>query len=254
MGCRWLNPYPARQYHSPYLGMGNNPIIRIDPDGGADCPEGNCADNPIVLDEVVITAPSAKNNFDYSGMPDYMRYPSLDMTWTSSFKGSLSAYNRKFGTDFGSGNPGNAKTQYDYRFGYKPAYDQMVSDIHASTAEAGEYFLYIMPTPLAGSTTIFKGVPLLSKGAKLGYKNLDETIIVVMNGVNKLIHREKGALINFIYTKSYKSLPRAIRKMVYPLQRMLLRERNIYRNYLSPRLPGQIDKAYKNIKNISKFF
>ncbi len=33
---RWLTPDPAGQHFSPYLGMGNNPISRIDPDGGTD--------------------------------------------------------------------------------------------------------------------------------------------------------------------------------------------------------------------------
>jgi len=31
---RWLTTDPAGQYHSPYMGMGNNPISRVDPDGG----------------------------------------------------------------------------------------------------------------------------------------------------------------------------------------------------------------------------
>ncbi|WP_291286865.1 RHS repeat-associated core domain-containing protein [Flavobacterium sp.] len=31
---RWLSPDPMGQYSSPYLGMGNNPISSIDPDGG----------------------------------------------------------------------------------------------------------------------------------------------------------------------------------------------------------------------------
>jgi RHS repeat-associated protein len=36
---RWLIPDPYRQYWSPYLAMGNNPINRVDPDGGCDeCP------------------------------------------------------------------------------------------------------------------------------------------------------------------------------------------------------------------------
>jgi|GEM_PF-1552515 len=33
---RWLGPDPNGQYSSPYLGMGNNPIRRVDPDGGFD--------------------------------------------------------------------------------------------------------------------------------------------------------------------------------------------------------------------------
>lgn len=33
---RWLTVDPKGQYFSPYLGMGNNPISRIDPDGGMD--------------------------------------------------------------------------------------------------------------------------------------------------------------------------------------------------------------------------
>jgi len=31
--ARWLTPDPAGQYHSPYLGMGNNPVNGVDPDG-----------------------------------------------------------------------------------------------------------------------------------------------------------------------------------------------------------------------------
>lgn len=33
---RWLTTDPAGQYTSPYLGMGNNPTNRVDPDGGFD--------------------------------------------------------------------------------------------------------------------------------------------------------------------------------------------------------------------------
>ncbi|RBL93325.1 RHS repeat domain-containing protein [Chitinophaga flava] len=32
---RWLSPDPKRQYASPYLGMGNNPVNGVDKDGGA---------------------------------------------------------------------------------------------------------------------------------------------------------------------------------------------------------------------------
>jgi RHS repeat-associated protein len=40
---RWMSPDPYNQYWSPYTSMGNNPVSRIDPDGGADiasAPEG----------------------------------------------------------------------------------------------------------------------------------------------------------------------------------------------------------------------
>ena len=33
---RWMTTDPYAQYHSPYLGMGNNPVNSIDPDGGMD--------------------------------------------------------------------------------------------------------------------------------------------------------------------------------------------------------------------------
>lgn len=34
--ARWLAPDPARQYASPYVAFGNNPVNRIDRDGGVD--------------------------------------------------------------------------------------------------------------------------------------------------------------------------------------------------------------------------
>ncbi|MGG8496855.1 RHS repeat-associated core domain-containing protein [Tenacibaculum sp. TC6] len=34
---RWLSPDPYHQYPSPYLGMGNNPTVMTDPDGGFTC-------------------------------------------------------------------------------------------------------------------------------------------------------------------------------------------------------------------------
>jgi RHS repeat-associated protein len=33
---RWLVVDPKKQYYSPYLSMGNNPLLRVDPDGGDD--------------------------------------------------------------------------------------------------------------------------------------------------------------------------------------------------------------------------
>jgi RHS repeat-associated protein len=39
---RWLSADPYRVGWSPYIGMANNPVSRVDPDGG--CPDGDCGD------------------------------------------------------------------------------------------------------------------------------------------------------------------------------------------------------------------
>ncbi|MFY7672491.1 RHS repeat-associated core domain-containing protein [Tenacibaculum sp. MEBiC06402] len=54
---RWLSPDPYRQFVSPYLGMGNNPMNGVDPDGGcwitnddgstSPCPDGNIGDSMV---------------------------------------------------------------------------------------------------------------------------------------------------------------------------------------------------------------
>lgn len=45
---RWLSVDPERQHASPYLSMGNNPISKVDPDGGKDgCPD--CGDQNSVF-------------------------------------------------------------------------------------------------------------------------------------------------------------------------------------------------------------
>src|ERR1700741_1862924 len=31
---RWFAPDPYNQFHSPYIGMANNPVSAVDPDGG----------------------------------------------------------------------------------------------------------------------------------------------------------------------------------------------------------------------------
>ena len=59
---RWLTVDPAGEFYSPYLGMGNNPISTIDPDGRCTrCPKNATKgdtfnhkdyDNPLAFDGV----------------------------------------------------------------------------------------------------------------------------------------------------------------------------------------------------------
>ena len=60
---RWLTTDPYGQHFSPYLGMGNNPISRVDPDGGMDI----CKDaegNTIPCDSSSQTYTNAANELD----------------------------------------------------------------------------------------------------------------------------------------------------------------------------------------------
>lgn len=57
---RWISPDPYGQFHSPYIGMSNNPISYADPDGGCtvgvDCPTEFdwMGEGTWVMDEVVL--------------------------------------------------------------------------------------------------------------------------------------------------------------------------------------------------------
>ncbi|MEA1786120.1 RHS repeat-associated core domain-containing protein [Arenibacter sp. GZD96] len=88
---RWLTTDPYGQYASPYLGMGNNPISLVDPNGGmTDCPD--CPDPQIAtvqLDEVVVTAPRINSSWNTESM-----------YWSTTFQGNLSDWNALNGTNF----------------------------------------------------------------------------------------------------------------------------------------------------------
>ncbi|WP_459211582.1 RHS repeat domain-containing protein [Aquimarina rhabdastrellae] len=60
---RWLTTDPAGQYDSPYMAMGNNPIIRIDPDGGFDWVYNKETDR-YIWDENVTSASDSDLNTD----------------------------------------------------------------------------------------------------------------------------------------------------------------------------------------------
>ena len=57
---RWLTTDPAGQYASPYLGMGNNPVSRIDPDGGMD---GEVTALPPLEEILVVGTPPESNTY-----------------------------------------------------------------------------------------------------------------------------------------------------------------------------------------------
>ena len=86
---RWMSVDPARQFASPYVGMGNNPINGVDPTGGIcpTCPNSPHNESITMLDEVVVTAKRG-----IQGIGDWfndLSYPSwnfqgVQTVWTGS--------------------------------------------------------------------------------------------------------------------------------------------------------------------------
>lgn len=65
---RWLTTDPYGQFHSPYLGMGNNPIRLIDPDGGFTGPGDPGLFFKMLFNKLFSwILPGTKQNFDYEG-------------------------------------------------------------------------------------------------------------------------------------------------------------------------------------------
>lgn len=150
---RWLTTDPYGEFFSPYLGMANNPISTVDPDGG--CTDPPCDEAPMqYLNEVVITANGGgglkSNGFDFSGMPDFLRRNQPE-TWNTSYTKDLTSYNSEFGTNYTEGNQLN---QWYYQNYYKPEYDDLISSMHAATNQAADIILQtamaIAPVPKIG--------------------------------------------------------------------------------------------------------
>ncbi|MCZ8023770.1 MAG: RHS repeat-associated core domain-containing protein, partial [Cytophagales bacterium] len=66
---RFLIPDPAKQYYSPYVAMGNDPVNMQDPTGGTACPDGNCGDVDVMMahDLVAKHFDPSQNQKDISG-------------------------------------------------------------------------------------------------------------------------------------------------------------------------------------------
>ncbi|GAB4519400.1 MAG: hypothetical protein Tsb004_30440 [Allomuricauda sp.] len=138
---RWLTTDPMGEFASPYLGMGNNPISRIDPTGGmTDCPD--CADT-IHLNEVVVTAPGNPTNFSdrFPTMgivgAEHLKDPSQYITWDSDFKGNLNDYNLANNTNYGSER--EAYADWNYTFNYAIPQRESIMAMHDATGEVAEF-------------------------------------------------------------------------------------------------------------------
>ena len=120
---RWLSPDPMRQYHSPYMAMGDNPISRIDPDGGTDCPDPPC-----------------------TGITNELPGFSL------SFQGGDGLQNLDFDMNM-YGRAGSMWNEIDWQEVYKPQIDEMIASMHQMQneflSEFGQYLSVVSPWSFA---------------------------------------------------------------------------------------------------------
>ncbi len=86
--CRWMAPDPYGQYYSPYIGMGNNPVCGVDPDGGYDFPTNGWQ--------------RFWNNVTFRG--NLNSSYKMDVTWNSEMQSFLFNYDVKV-NDFNPRNP-----------------------------------------------------------------------------------------------------------------------------------------------------
>jgi len=110
---RWLTTDPGSQYSSPYLGMGNNPISNVDPDGGISGPGDDLLVNSeggtavIGLNEVVVvgkgrSAPYFWTPFTKVHLTNFARLKgfSSETTITNKFEQAYQRFQQKETLDF----------------------------------------------------------------------------------------------------------------------------------------------------------
>ncbi len=119
---RWLTTDPYGQFNSPYLGMGNNPITMVDPDGGMACPNPPCNGGDVdggTLDTVYLTG-SGGGGASY--IPDEQR-----------FSGSMAQWQNLTNNQFSS-NHELADLQWQVSYGQQ--FDRLWQDINTWRIDA----------------------------------------------------------------------------------------------------------------------
>lgn len=162
---RWLTTDPYGQYFSPYMGMGNNPISSIDPDGGASCGgagEPPCPDGgwEIDLDEVTIVG-SRSGNIDRN-------YWSSELNSQYDYGGTFAQWQQDYGYE-GVNYP-NALSAYRSEHGY--AWENQVEewDKQARSENAARQMLnwgrnlFIPATAVLSPTSLSSGLTISIKG------------------------------------------------------------------------------------------
>jgi hypothetical protein len=157
---RWLSPDPYGQNYSPYMGMGNNPIGMIDPDGGY-CYDSNgntipCGDfkefnnstsHMTFLNEVVVTgAPKSNNYFSFSNIqtgldvlgsteiPVISQLGDIGSAGMSAYQGDYSGALLSLG---GAVIPGMSQAKLGLKLAKK---SERLIDIYQGTKNGGKYF------------------------------------------------------------------------------------------------------------------
>ena len=110
---RWLTVDPAGQYSSPYLGMGNNPINGVDPDGGEwfDWVRGKNGDTWVWREDITSKGQATAAGLQYGGATKADVIKNWGFNTTDGFEGF---WNRNVGD--GHGQKFNMNSFYNAKF------------------------------------------------------------------------------------------------------------------------------------------
>jgi len=124
---RWLVVDPARQYYSPYIGMGNNPVYYVDPDGGCAVGDIPCIQaaqaagftshsdiNAFLNADILVTASRPSNISLFDG---FIAALYRSEAWVNSFSGPDNFWDGKHGIEFYSSTDLNGNPSYWLRNG-----------------------------------------------------------------------------------------------------------------------------------------
>jgi RHS repeat-associated protein len=160
---RWLVPDPMRQYPSPYMALGNNPINKVDPNGGCD----DCPKFEVIQLGDIPTAPHS--SFDLS----------TGLRWTEGVTGLkfLLDWSSEIDLSLSSFNAANSLVLQDSKlwsrvsssYGISFRYIDRTSDVFRATS-IGSTPISVRLGNFAGNTAPVLGkLSYVTQGLSLGY-------------------------------------------------------------------------------------
>lgn len=220
---RWLSTDPYGQYASPYLGMGNNPISSIDPDGGF---TEDCCPDPSELNEVVVFGKSKSDWQDIFN--DFTKQMAV---FNANYFGTIATNNMTFGLVQAPHAFTGTKYEAAERFG------RLGGDITTMVQGVGEDIVAVGAEVFSFGTLTVPAGAVAIHGSTVALGSAYATGGEVRGLVDYFARRGSGSSGNG-GNGGNKNPPRAFNKAKAQAESGNLQPRNIYQGRENPRWAG----------------